>query len=387
MRIAFYAPMKPPDHPAPSGDRRVARLLIEALERAGHEVELASRLRSRDGFGDPTQQLRLRGLGGAQAERMLFGFKECPREEWPDLWFTYHLYYKAPDWIGPRVAKGLGIPYVVAEASVANKRAGGVWDLGHQAVLSALEQAAAVITLNPTDAECLPDQSKVHFLRPFLDPQPYRTAAEQRAMHRAALAEELSLDPYRLWLVTAAMMRPGDKLASYLALAQALRGLPDLRWHLLIAGDGEARDEVRAAFAWARPDQIHFLGQVEGAAMPALYAACDLMLWPAINEAFGMALLEAQATGLPVVAGRSPGVAAIVRDRKTGILTAAQSPSEFSAAARSVMSSAATREFMAPAAIRTVAEEHGLDAAAAELDGLLRRLVPNKSTAMPNAAS
>ena len=46
MRIAFYAPLKPPDHPVPSGDRRIARLLLEALRRAGHEVALASRLRS-----------------------------------------------------------------------------------------------------------------------------------------------------------------------------------------------------------------------------------------------------------------------------------------------------------------------------------------------------
>ena len=42
----------------------------------------------------------------------------------PDLWFTYHLYYKAPDLVGPLVAGALGIPYAVAEASVAHKRAG-----------------------------------------------------------------------------------------------------------------------------------------------------------------------------------------------------------------------------------------------------------------------
>jgi len=36
MRLAFYAPLKPPDHPVPSGDRRISRLLIQALERAGH---------------------------------------------------------------------------------------------------------------------------------------------------------------------------------------------------------------------------------------------------------------------------------------------------------------------------------------------------------------
>ena len=36
MRIAFYAPLKPPDHPVPSGDRRMARLLMAALATAGH---------------------------------------------------------------------------------------------------------------------------------------------------------------------------------------------------------------------------------------------------------------------------------------------------------------------------------------------------------------
>ena len=43
--VAFYAPLKPPDHPIPSGDRRMARVLLRALASAGQAVELASRLR------------------------------------------------------------------------------------------------------------------------------------------------------------------------------------------------------------------------------------------------------------------------------------------------------------------------------------------------------
>ena len=70
MRVAFYAPLKPPDHPVPSGDRRMAGLLVEALTRAGHEVELASRLRSRDGAGDAAYQARLERVGAAMAERL-----------------------------------------------------------------------------------------------------------------------------------------------------------------------------------------------------------------------------------------------------------------------------------------------------------------------------
>ena len=109
MRIAFYAPMKPPDHPVPSGDRRVGRLLIAAMERAGHQVEIANRFRSRDGEGDPHRQMRLARIGATRAERLLRLYGSRPASELPALWLTYHLYYKAPDWIGPRVAAGLGI--------------------------------------------------------------------------------------------------------------------------------------------------------------------------------------------------------------------------------------------------------------------------------------
>jgi len=37
VRIAFYAPLKPPDHPVPSGDRRIAELFLRALRQAGHQ--------------------------------------------------------------------------------------------------------------------------------------------------------------------------------------------------------------------------------------------------------------------------------------------------------------------------------------------------------------
>ena len=81
MRIAFYAPLKPPDHPVPSGDRRMAQLLFEALRLAGHEPFLVSRLRSYDGSGDTVRQARLaraRSAGcRATLARMAKGAEIC----------------------------------------------------------------------------------------------------------------------------------------------------------------------------------------------------------------------------------------------------------------------------------------------------------------------
>ena len=60
MKVAFYAPLKPPDHPVPSGDRQLARALLQALRAGGHETFVASRFRSYDGAGDAARQARLR---------------------------------------------------------------------------------------------------------------------------------------------------------------------------------------------------------------------------------------------------------------------------------------------------------------------------------------
>src|SRR4030095_2760606 len=87
---------------------------------------------------------------------------------------------------------------------------------------------------------------------------------------------------------------------SYRVLAAALERARLTRPILLIAGDGEARREVRRAFADA-PCRIEFRGKIAPDKLVPLYAASDLMVWPAINEAFGMALLEAQAFGPPVL--------------------------------------------------------------------------------------
>ncbi len=63
--------------------------------------------------------------GQQLADKLIAKYKKLPKAKRPQAWFTYHLYYKAVDWIGPRVAAALDIPYLVAEASHAPKRARG----------------------------------------------------------------------------------------------------------------------------------------------------------------------------------------------------------------------------------------------------------------------
>jgi glycosyltransferase involved in cell wall biosynthesis len=374
MRIAFYAPLKPPDHPVPSGDRRMAQLLGQALARAGHTVELTARLRSYDGGGDADWQRRLAGIGRRLAARLVEQFRRRAPEDRPGAWFTYHLYYKAPDWIGPHVAEALDIPYLVAEASVAMKRAGGPWSLGHEAVVAALRRADAVVSLNPADDEgLLPhlrDRHCLHHVAPFLDGVPFARAAACRADHRRALARAFRLDPNLPWLIAVAMMRPGDKLASYRLLGEALAPLRDVPWQLLVIGDGPARESVEAALA-PLGERVRHAGALAPDRMPQTLAATDLFVWPAVNEAWGMAILEAQAAGLPVVAGRFGGVAQLVADGRSGILTPPHDVAAFTKAVRDLLESPQRRTLYAAAALAKVAAEHDMAAVGATLDAIL----------------
>ena len=378
MRIAFYAPLKPPHDPVPSGDRRVARLLIDALGAAGHEVELASVFRSRDSMGDEARQRRLRDLGRRLGERLVRRYHARPAAMRPAAWMTYHLYYKAPDWLGGPVADALGIPYIVVEGSHAPKRSGGPWDLGHQATARAIARADAVIALNQDDMACvrplIADPARLQAMPPFLDADPYAKAAARRRDSRARIAAAHGLDGAVGWVLAVAMMRAGDKLSSYQLLGRALATLAGRPWRLLVVGDGPAREQVEAAFSTLGPGRVVFLGALPGDQLPDLYAAADLMAWPAAGEAFGMAILEAQATGLPVVAGRVRGVPDIVRDGETGILTPPGDVAAFAAAVGALLAHDDRRRAMGEAAMARVRAGHDLPAAAAGLDRVLRRL-------------
>ena len=99
MRVAFYAPMKSPNHPVPSGDRLMARLLIRALELGGHQVDVASEFRTH--ASTPEAAAALEPVIGAELERLRLRWKSGPR---PELWFCYHPYYKSPDPFGPAIS-------------------------------------------------------------------------------------------------------------------------------------------------------------------------------------------------------------------------------------------------------------------------------------------
>jgi glycosyltransferase involved in cell wall biosynthesis len=374
MRVLLHTPLKPPDNPTPSGDREMARGVARLLRRLGHTVVMPASSQVAPGAPAPQAHLALERRARAQAVRLIARWRSLsPRHpERFDLWFTYHCYYRKPDWLGPIVSHALGVPYVIAEASHAPRRAQGPTRLGHRAVERALAAADLVLTLNPRDvagvkARLRPGAHQL-WLPPFIDTAPLRDAASRAA---AGKAKGKSNGPPLL--LSVGMMRTRDKLESYRVLAEALTLLKDRPWRALLVGDGPARVEVEALMA-PLGERVRFAGALPHEALPALYAGADLYLWPAINEAYGMAFLEAQAAGLPVVAGRSGGVAAVVADGVTGLLTQAGDAPAFASAVGRLLAAPAERARLAAAAKDRIATHHDERAAARALAAALRTL-------------
>lgn len=376
MQVAFYAPMKPPDHPVPSGDRHLARLLMTALRHAGHTPELISHFVSRDGKGDPDRQARLEKLGDKLATRLIRQLKARPLHERPEAWLTYHLYHKAPDWLGPRIAETFHIPYLVAEASSAPKQAGGPWDLGYRAANAAIARADAILTLNSDDWDCLQPVAQESVLHrrmlPFVEAAAFDSAVSRRTNLREAYAARGGWPADTVLLLAVGMMRPGAKEHSYALLAEALATVPGENWRLLVAGDGPQRDAIAGRLDTAAPDKVAFLGALEPAALAEAYAASDMLVWPAIDEAFGIALLEAQAAGLPVIAGKERGVPDIVASGVTGLLPKSGDAEDFARAITRLIEEPDTRARLGAAAARRVREQYDIPTAAARLDATLK---------------
>lgn len=360
--VAFYAPMKAPDHPTPSGDREIARLTLIALERAGFLPRTVSDLRLLEKAGDRDVQRCLDRAAKNEAARLAGALAADP----PQLWYTYHCYYRAPDLLGPRVATALGIPYVISEPSISVRRREGPWAAFARASEAAIRQADRLFWTTSRDRPALEaagHDRKMVQLPAFVDP-----GDEPKA--RSGSGE--------LRFLTVAMMREGDKLESYRRLAAALCALgPEIaggpggaprRWRLDILGDGPARGAVEAAF---RPlaRQVRFLGATDDRGqIRACYDAADLFLWPGVGEGVGMVYLEAQAAGLPVIAEAHPAP----MDLCTGPLVPPDDAAGFAAAVRTAAADLPARRLAARAHVLV---RHSISAAAETLRSALWPLV------------
>jgi len=108
-------------------------------------------------------------------------------------------------------------------------------------------------------------------------------------------------------------------------LVRAYREMDHESCHLVIVGHGPAYAEIQQDL---NDVPVTFTGYLSGEALATAYASADVFAFPSYTETFGQVVLEAMASGLPVVGVRSEGVCDLVQSGYTGLLLDAETMSE-----------------------------------------------------------
>jgi len=212
--------------------------------------------------------------------------------------------------------------------------------------------------LSELDIDAPPDRVRVVPLG--ADHEFFRPGVDTRAAR-----ERYGLEDGR-WLLSVARLTRHKGIDTALqALARLAGGYPSLRYAVVGSGEEQAALEQEAR-ALGIADRVRFLTGVPDHDLPALYNCAEIYLGVSRLleqrvEGFGISLAEAAACGVPVVAGRSGGIPAAVRDGETGLLVDAERADDVAAAVARLLDDEGLRVRMGAAGRRAVETRYNWD--------------------------
>ncbi len=215
-------------------------------------------------------------------------------------------------------------------------------------------------------AELGPLQDKIAVICNSVDVERYRQTVDRAAIRRQlGLAEDA-----HLMAVVATFKR--QKGHGYLveAAAGVIPQAPN--FHLLFVGDGELREELQTQTRRLGLEKhIHFLGLRSD--VPALLAASDYFVLPSLWEGLSMALVEAMASGLPIIATAVSGTTQVMIPGETGLLVPPGDVDGLKQAILRLLADPARARAMGAAARQHVAAQFGAEKQAADHIALYRQ--------------
>jgi len=218
--------------------------------------------------------------------------------------------------------------------------------------------------------------SKIRYVPNAIDTRKYVSQDVVRNTTRCRLG--LGTDSF-MWLAVGNLRLPKD----YPTMLESFRVIAERHpeAHLLIAGTGPLDLALEEEVAQKRIPRVQFLGARTD--IPALLCAADGFLMSSSWEGTPLALLEAAATALPVVATRVGGIAEVVDDGKSGLLVPAGNPMALAEACMAVMSATVAQRAAWGAAGRRIVEAAFSLEALTEQWQLLYTQIPQKERTRP----
>ncbi len=160
----------------------------------------------------------------------------------------------------------------------------------------------------------------------------------------------------------------------------ALSDLKDLPWTWTIAGDGPQMAVLQSmAQEYEIADRIHFLGWQKAEQLKGQYRTADLFLFPSRHEGMPNAVLEAMASGLPVVATRIAGNEELVVNGETGALVPTEDVESLRESLRPLLVDAKMRERMGRASRQRVEQSFSWDRVVEQYQKILEDAVRTRT--------
>lgn len=175
------------------------------------------------------------------------------------------------------------------------------------------------------------DRGRIRVVPPGVDPAWF--APRPRAASRRALGID---GPLALFVGRLQPLKGPD--VAIRALAEARRAAPDVAGNLTLVvvggpsgpnGPAYVEGLRRLARQLGVAGAVRFFGPIRHENLPQIYSAADLLVAPSRSESFGLAALEAQACGVPVVAAGVGGLRSVVRDNRSGFLLGDHDPASY----------------------------------------------------------
>jgi alpha-1,6-mannosyltransferase len=177
-------------------------------------------------------------------------------------------------------------------------------------------------------------------------------SARQELLSRISVAAGSAMHPRLLLYV--GRLSPEKNIDVLVEMMEILKADPSAEYHLLFAGDGPRSAWLKSVADLKAPGRIHLLGHIANREeLAGLYANCDALVHPNPKEPFGIAPLEAMASGLPVVAPCAGGVLSYANAGNAWLVK--PTGTDFAAAVRVVFADDAARAMKIEQALQTAA--------------------------------
>lgn len=150
-------------------------------------------------------------------------------------------------------------------------------------------------------------------------------------------------------------------------LIEALKSLTHLEWNLSIVGDGSFKKALISQVKECKLAQrVHFIGWQTKDKLPYIYSQATIFVYPSRHEGMPNSVLEAMASGLPIIATDIAGNEELVANMKNGILVPSEDPSALANALEMLINDAKKRKTMGQESRRIVEKYYSWEKTAAQ---------------------